>query len=75
MSTIAKQNYRGVYHFSPKEKWMNDPNGMVYFEDEYHLFFQHHPGGMTMGAMHCTMRSVRILLHGRSCLSLLLQMN
>ncbi|AIQ73055.1 glycoside hydrolase family 32 protein [Paenibacillus odorifer] len=52
MSTIAKQNYRGVYHFSPKEKWMNDPNGMVYFEDEYHLFFQHHPGGMTMGAMH-----------------------
>lgn len=24
MSTIAKQKYRGVYHFSPKEKWMND---------------------------------------------------
>ncbi len=52
MSTIAKRNYRGVYHFSPKEKWMNDPNGMVYFEGEYHLFFQHHPGGMTWGPMH-----------------------
>ncbi|MFI2856247.1 glycoside hydrolase family 32 protein [Paenibacillus sp. JSM ZJ436] len=52
MSTIAKQNYRGVYHFSPREKWMNDPNGMVYFEGEYHLFFQHHPDGMTWGPMH-----------------------
>lgn len=52
MSAITKQNYRGAYHFSPKEKWMNDPNGLVYFEGEYHLFFQHHPGGMTMGDMH-----------------------
>ncbi|WP_454190711.1 glycoside hydrolase family 32 protein [Paenibacillus sp. Marseille-Q7038] len=52
MSTIAKQNYRGLYHFSPKENWMNDPNGMVYFEGEYHLFYQHHPDGMTWGPMH-----------------------
>ncbi|MCE3199594.1 glycoside hydrolase family 32 protein [Paenibacillus sonchi] len=52
MPASTKQNYRGVYHFSPQAKWMNDPNGMVYFEGEYHLFFQHHPGGMTMGAMH-----------------------
>lgn len=52
MSVNKKLNYRGLYHFSPQEKWMNDPNGMVYFEGEYHLFFQHHPGGMTMGSMH-----------------------
>lgn len=52
MSAITKQNYRGVYHFSPQEMWMNDPNGLVYFEGEYHLFFQHHPDGMTMGKMH-----------------------
>ncbi|MBE1444319.1 glycoside hydrolase family 32 protein [Paenibacillus sp. OAS669] len=52
MTTMTKQNYRGVYHFSPKEKWMNDPNGMVYFEGEYHLFYQHHPSGMTWGPMH-----------------------
>ncbi|OKP85432.1 glycoside hydrolase [Paenibacillus helianthi] len=52
MSAITKQKYRGVYHFSPQAKWMNDPNGMVFFEGEYHLFFQHHPGGMTMGSMH-----------------------
>lgn len=52
MSAVTEQNYRGAYHFSPQEKWMNDPNGLVYFEGEYHLFFQHHPGGMTMGQMH-----------------------
>lgn len=49
---MTKQNYRGCYHFSPKENWMNDPNGMVYFKGEYHLFYQHHPNGMTWGPMH-----------------------
>jgi fructan beta-fructosidase len=52
MSAITKQNYRGVYHFSPQQNWMNDPNGLVYFKGEYHLFFQHHPHGMNMGEMH-----------------------
>ncbi|MGN7453394.1 glycoside hydrolase family 32 protein [Paenibacillus pasadenensis] len=43
---------RGKLHFSAKENWLNDPNGMVYFEGEYHLFFQHHPHGMTHGPMY-----------------------
>lgn len=44
--------YRPQLHFSPKEKWMNDPNGMVYYEGVYHLFFQYYPNGTTWGPMH-----------------------
>ncbi|MFX3634012.1 MAG: glycoside hydrolase family 32 protein [Candidatus Pristimantibacillus sp.] len=52
MSILAKQNYRGAYHASPQVNWMNDPNGMVYYEGEYHLFFQHYPDGDTHGPMY-----------------------
>lgn len=52
MSLQLQNDYRGAYHFSPKHGWMNDPNGMVYWEGEYHLFFQYHPFGQTWGPMH-----------------------
>lgn len=41
------EQHRPQYHFSPKEMWMNDPNGMVYYDGEYHLFFQHTPHSST----------------------------
>jgi fructan beta-fructosidase len=44
--------FRPQIHFSPKEHWMNDPNGMVYFNHTYHLFFQYYPGGTVWGPMH-----------------------
>src|SRR5262245_14743561 len=43
--------YRPQYHFSPRENWTNDPNGLVYFEGEYHLFFQYNPFGDQWGHM------------------------
>nr|WP_232345298.1 GH32 C-terminal domain-containing protein [Paenactinomyces guangxiensis] len=44
--------YRNQFHFSPEANWMNDPNGMVYYDGEYHLFYQYYPYGKTWGPMH-----------------------
>lgn len=45
-------DYRPNVHFTPKEHWMNDPNGMFYLKGVYHLFFQYYPDGNTWGPMH-----------------------
>lgn len=47
----ADQQYRPLVHFSPEKNWMNDPNGMVYVDGVYHLFFQYNPEGTTWGNM------------------------
>lgn len=44
--------YRPQLHFSPKENWMNDPNGLVYNKGVYHLFYQYYPGDIVWGPMH-----------------------
>jgi fructan beta-fructosidase len=46
------EQFRPQYHFSPPANWMNDPNGMVYFDGEYHLFYQYYPDGNVWGPMH-----------------------
>lgn len=44
--------YRPVFHFCPPQGWMNDPNGLVFHQGLWHLFYQHQPTQLTHGPMH-----------------------
>ncbi|MDE7083000.1 MAG: GH32 C-terminal domain-containing protein [Clostridia bacterium] len=44
--------YRNQFHFSPFAHWNNDPNGLVYYNGYYHLYYQHYPFGSTWGDMY-----------------------
>jgi fructan beta-fructosidase len=60
---LYHEMYRPQIHFSPKEKWVNDPNGMVYYNGTWHLFFQYYPDSTVWGPMHWGHAISKDLIH------------
>jgi fructan beta-fructosidase len=63
MTDYYNEPYRPQFHFSPEEKWMNDPNGLVYHQGIYHLFYQYYPEDIVWGPMHWGHAVSKDLIH------------
>lgn len=49
---MTNDRYRPTYHFTAPQNWINDPNGLVQWQGQYHLYYQHNPGAAFWGDMH-----------------------
>lgn len=65
--TDYQEHHRPQLHYSPPAHWANDPNGMVYLDGRYHLFYQHHPHSSVWGPMHWGHAVSTDLVHWKQC--------